>query len=88
VSTSDDSATRSDPNGPEPTIRRSPPNAVALIGLGLANACCVAAGLALGWFLDRELGTAPVFILLGIASGIVLGIIGTLTQVRRFLRDN
>jgi F0F1-type ATP synthase assembly protein I len=58
---------------------------VALLGLGLATACCVVAGMALGWFLDRQLGTAPVFILLGLASGIVLGVFGTIIEVRRHL---
>lgn len=76
-----------DSNNLEPTIRRSPPNAAALLGLGFANACSVAVGLVVGWFIDRELGTGPVFILLGILSGIVLGIIGTFAQVRRLLRD-
>jgi F0F1-type ATP synthase assembly protein I len=63
----------------------APPNPVALLGLGFVIAACVAAGMALGWFLDRQLGTAPVFILLGLASGIVLGVFGTIVEVRRHL---
>jgi F0F1-type ATP synthase assembly protein I len=61
------------------------PNPLALLGLGFAAAVCVAGGMALGWFLDRQLGTAPVFILLGLASGIVLGVFGTIVEVRRHL---
>jgi F0F1-type ATP synthase assembly protein I len=61
------------------------PNPLALLGLGFATAACVAAGLALGWFLDHWWGTAPVFLLLGLASGIVLGILGTIIEVRRHL---
>ena len=63
----------------------APPSPARLLGLGFATACCVAAGMALGWFLDREFGTTPVFLLLGLASGIVLGILGTIIEVRRYL---
>jgi F0F1-type ATP synthase assembly protein I len=63
---------------PEPSLR-------GLLGLGLIAATCVGAGLAGGFFLDRWLGTAPVFVLLGMASGIVLGVFGTIIEVRRHL---
>lgn len=75
---------RPDPDDP-PTNRRPPPTAVTLLGLGIANACALVAGLALGWFVDHELGTAPVFLLVGLASGIVLGVVGTFVEIRRFL---
>jgi F0F1-type ATP synthase assembly protein I len=72
-------------NGPGEGRDSGTPNPARLLGLGFATACCVAAGMALGWFLDREFGTTPVFILLGLASGIVLGILGTIIEVRRYL---
>jgi F0F1-type ATP synthase assembly protein I len=63
------------------------PNPLALLGLGFAVAACVAGGMALGWFVDQQLGTAPVFILLGLASGIVLGVFGAIIEVRRNLNE-
>ncbi|MFL6241279.1 MAG: AtpZ/AtpI family protein [Actinomycetes bacterium] len=61
------------------------PSLTGLLGLGLVIACSMTAGMAVGWFVDRWLGTAPVFVLLGLASGIVLGIFGTIIEVRRHL---
>jgi membrane associated rhomboid family serine protease len=63
---------------PEPTLR-------GLLGLGLIIATCLTVGLVGGGFLDHWLGTAPVFVLLGGASGIVLGVFGTIIEVRRHL---
>lgn len=74
--------------GPElPATGPPAPHPVALLGLGLANAASLVAGLALGWFIDDQLGTEPVFVLLGIISGILLGVLGTFVQVRRYLHD-
>ncbi len=62
----------------EPSLR-------GLLGLGLIIATSLAIGMAAGWFLDDWLGTAPVFVLVGSASGIVLGVFGTIIEVRRHL---
>lgn len=77
----------SSPADPPPT-RRSSPNAVGLIGLGLANAVAVAAGLVIGRLIDDRLGTTPAFLFLGLASGIVLGVAGSFLEVRRYLGDD
>ncbi len=58
-----------------------------LAGLGLANACSLAAGLALGRYLDGRFDTAPTFVLIGIAAGLVLGLAGSFVQIRRFLKN-
>jgi hypothetical protein len=58
-----------------------------LAGLGLANACCLAGGLVLGHYLDGRLGTAPVLVLVGMASGLVLGLVGSFLEIRRYLQD-
>lgn len=58
-----------------------------LAGLGLANACSLAAGLALGHYLDGRLDTGPVFVLIGIAVGLALGLIGSFLEIRRYLHD-
>ena len=58
-----------------------------LAGLGLANACSLAAGLALGHYLDDRLDTEPVFVLIGIAAGLALGLVGSFLQIRKYLND-
>jgi F0F1-type ATP synthase assembly protein I len=71
----------------QPAQERPQLSGLGLAGLGLAVACCLVAGLALGWFLDDRLGTAPVFILVGMASGILLGVLGSYREMRRYLSD-
>ena len=58
-----------------------------LAGLGLANACSLAAGLALGHYLDGRLDTGPVFVLIGIAAGLALGLVGSIVQIRKYLNN-
>jgi ATP synthase protein I len=69
-----------DPGGPSLSLG-------GLLGLGLANAVCVAGGLVLGHLLDGWLGTAPVMVLLGIGLGLVLGVVGSFMEIRRYLQD-
>lgn len=42
-----------------------------LLGLGFVAAGTLAAGIALGWLIDDALGTSPIFILIGVALGVV-----------------
>jgi hypothetical protein len=56
-----------------------------LAGLGLANACSLAAGLVLGHYLDGRLDTGPVFVLIGIAAGLAFGLVGSFVQIRKYL---
>jgi F0F1-type ATP synthase assembly protein I len=58
-----------------------------LAGLGLANAISLGVGLALGHLLDGWLGTAPLMVLLGMTLGLVLGIVGSVLEIRRYLQD-
>ena len=58
-----------------------------LAGLGLANACSLVAGLVLGHYLDGRFGTAPVLLLVGLASGLALGVVGSFLEIRRYLQD-
>ena len=58
-----------------------------LAGLGLANAICLAGGLALGHVLDGWLGTAPLFLLVGMALGLTLGVVGSVLEIKRYLQD-
>jgi F0F1-type ATP synthase assembly protein I len=47
----------------------------------------LAAGIALGWWLDSLFHTSPVFVLVGIALGIAAGMGYTVVQIRSFLRQ-
>jgi F0F1-type ATP synthase assembly protein I len=56
-----------------------------LLGLGMANACCLVLGLLLGHLADVHFDSAPAGVLVGLASGIVLGILGSVFEIRRYL---
>lgn len=71
----------------QPVPGRSSFSLSTLAGLGLANACSLAAGLALGHYLDGRLDTGPVFVLIGIAAGLALGLAGSIVQIRKYLNN-
>jgi F0F1-type ATP synthase assembly protein I len=60
------------------------PGIMAFAGLGLLNAICLGVGLTVGWLIDRALGTLPLFLLLGLVGGIVLGILATRAEWKRY----
>ena len=47
------------------------PNVRDFIGIGSTIAVLVAGGLVLGWFVDKQAGTLPLFALLGLLLGII-----------------
>jgi F0F1-type ATP synthase assembly protein I len=53
-------------------------------GIGMLNAVCLLGGLAVGWALDRALGTLPVFLLVGLLAGAALGVLATRSELRRW----
>ena len=57
-----------------------------LVGLGMLFVGNVVAGLVLGWLADQHWNTSPVFVLSGIAIGIVTAFISAWLQIRSFLR--
>ena len=63
------------------------PPQLGLAGLGFANAVCLGAGLFLGHVADARFGTAPVLVLVGLVSGLGLGVGGSFLQIRRYLRQ-
>lgn len=58
-----------------------------LVGLGGLLAGAVVAGLVIGYLVDDAAGTSPLFTLVGIAVGIVLGGVGFWLRVRQFFRS-
>ena len=68
-------------------MRKPSPNLFTLLGLGITNAACLAAGLGAGWAVDSYLDTTPAFIFVGIIAGVVAGAAATYAEVRKYLRD-
>jgi ATP synthase protein I len=58
-----------------------------LLGLGSYLATCIAGGPIVGYFLDRWLDTQPVFTLIGLGLGLVVGFIGSYRMVTQTLKD-
>jgi F0F1-type ATP synthase assembly protein I len=48
------------------------------------NAFCLAIGLMGGWFIDRALGTLPLFLFLGLIAGIAAGVIASRAEWKRY----
>jgi F0F1-type ATP synthase assembly protein I len=60
------------------------PGIMQFAGLGLLNAVSLGAGLTAGWFVDRALGTLPLFLFVGLALGIFAGVMATRSELKRF----
>ena len=58
-----------------------------LLGLGGLLIGAVVGGLVIGLLVDQAAGTAPLFVLVGIAVGIVAGAVGFWVRVRSALRE-
>lgn len=59
----------------------------SLLSIGAVSAVMLAAGLALGWWIDSLLSTSPIFVLVGIAVGIAAGFSYTFVQFRNVLKE-
>jgi F0F1-type ATP synthase assembly protein I len=57
---------------------------MAFAGLGLLNALCLLAGLAVGWLVDRWLGTTPLFLMIGLVAGVSAAVFATRAELRRY----
>ncbi|GAX89372.1 membrane protein [Effusibacillus lacus] len=56
---------------------------VSAIGADLAG--CVLGGVYLGMWLDGQIGTAPVFLIVGLVTGLAAGIYGIMLLIKRFM---
>lgn len=68
-------------NGPVKDL----PGMVAFLTMGTTVAIIIAIFVVLGLWADREWGTAPWGLLIGIALGTVAAVVSVVKQVRRFL---
>jgi F0F1-type ATP synthase assembly protein I len=58
-----------------------------LLGMGAVIAAIFTVGMGLGWVIDELANTVPIFILVGLALGIVGAIGYTVTQFRKYLKS-
>ena len=58
-----------------------------LAGLGGLLVGAVVGGLVLGYVVDEQVGSSPLWTLVGIALGILAGAVGFAARVRAALRD-
>jgi F0F1-type ATP synthase assembly protein I len=57
-----------------------------LIGVGSAIAGLIAGGMLLGWFVDTRVGTSPVFVLIGLAIGMIAACYYGYVKFRSFMK--
>ena len=67
-----------------PSVEKKPPGIMEFAGLGLMNALCWLGGMAAGYFVDRALGTLPIFLFVGLVTGIALGVLASRNELKRF----
>ncbi len=70
-------------NRQSPDLARQP-GIMVFAGLGMLNAICLAIGLGVGWLVDGVLGTLPLFLFVGMAAGIALGVVATRNEWKRY----
>ena len=67
---------------------RPTPNGITLLGIGSMLGICVGVGAFLGVLGDRALGSAPLFALLGVLVGILVGAAGAYQVIRPYTRTS
>ena len=73
-------------SGPDqPSAPKDLPGFAAFAGMGLSIAVTVGAFVALGLWVDAQLGSAPWGLIAGIALGCVAAVASTVALMRRYL---
>jgi ATP synthase protein I len=66
----------------------NPYRTIGLIGtLGIEITAFIIGGVYLGKFLDHVFHTSPVWLVIGIFGGLILGILSALFTLRAFIKD-
>lgn len=60
---------------------------VWLIGIGWCLATPLAIGVLAGYWLDRQTGKAPLFVIIGTLVGLAVGIYGSVRMLLQFLNQ-
>ena len=64
------------------------PSWTSLLGMGAVIAAQLAVGMALGWLVDTLTDTSPIFIIVGLALGLVGAVAYTVSEFRKYLGTN
>ena len=59
-------------------------SSLQFIGIGWYIATAIVLGTLGGWWLDRQVGSAPLFLLLGLALGLTVGFYGVYRMMMSF----
>jgi F0F1-type ATP synthase assembly protein I len=68
-------------------VTREAPGWPSLLGMGVALALLLVAGLAVGWVIDDFAHTLPIFTLVGLVVGIAAATRYAYVEFRKFYRD-
>ncbi len=63
------------------------PDLPTLLGLGVTIAAFLLIGLGLGWLADEMLHSLPVFVLIGLALGVIGASWYVYAQFKKFMKD-
>ena len=67
--------------------KRTLATVMQLVGIGWYVGLCIVGGVVGGLWLDRRVGTLPLFTLLGLLLGVVLAFYGMYRMIRPLLGD-
>jgi F0F1-type ATP synthase assembly protein I len=65
---------------------REGPELSTLLAIGGVIAGCVIVGLGVGWFVDDRLHTSPIFVLVGLALGIIAAAFYVYAEFSKYLK--
>jgi ATP synthase protein I len=72
-------------------VKKSTDNPARMMGLmgtlGVEIAAFIVGGVYLGRYLDHQFHTEPVWLIIGIFSGMIIGIASALFTLRSFIKD-
>lgn len=70
---------------PAPKEPKPLPGGFAFLNMGFAAAVMVALGVLLGLWLDGKFHTSPLFLLLGLALGLLMAAMSVVKQIKTYL---
>jgi F0F1-type ATP synthase assembly protein I len=72
-------------DSPPPKDPKPLPGGFAFLNMGFAVAVMVALGVLLGLWLDSKFHTSPLFLLIGLALGLLMAAMSVIKQIKTFL---
>ncbi|MTI80606.1 MAG: AtpZ/AtpI family protein [Firmicutes bacterium] len=79
---------RTNKNGNKKTKNGSPLQALAITTtIGMELAITSVMGFYGGSYIDKKLGTTPVFLIIGLLAGLAIGVVGIIKTLNTFFKD-